>query len=78
MTKQRETVILEVTIKTHGTTLSAILVLTRSVAFTEVPLSQSSFTLEEHPAITVETKSRNNCDHFIPFDTQRHVNIAQV
>jgi len=31
-------------------------ILTKSVAFTEAPLSQRSFTLEEQPAMTVEKK----------------------
>lgn len=55
-------------------TSSAKLVLTRSVAFTEAPLSQSSFTLEKQPVMAVQTESRNNSNYFIPFNTKRHVN----
>lgn len=43
-------------------------ILTKSVAFTEAPLSQRSFTLEEQPAMTVEKKKRRNGhNHFISY-----------
>lgn len=65
----------EETITAHCVKLSEISILTKSLAFTEAPLSQSSFTLEGHPAMTVERQSKNSCDHFTPFSTETHTDI---
>lgn len=69
-------------ISTQSVKSSKSSILTKSLAFTEAPLSQRSFTLEEQPAMTVKKKSekkKSNCNKFSSFITgkQRNINPAQ-